>query len=62
MNRVRLRYRVSTFDPRLLFTFRKTGIAAGAFAANIDDFIGRGELDVLPKIRGFPEQRFGKLK
>ena len=34
----------------------------GAFATHIDDILGCGEPDVLPKIRGFSEQRFGAMK
>ena len=32
------------------------------FATHIADVLGRGEPDVLPKIRGFSEQRFGAMK
>lgn len=31
------------------------------FATHIDDILGRGEPDVLSKIRKFPEQRFGEI-
>ena len=34
----------------------------GVFATHIADISGCGELDALPKIRGFPEQRFGTMK
>ena len=34
----------------------------GVFTTNIDDILGCGEPDVLPKIRGFSEQRYGAMK
>ena len=62
LRRVRLRRQTSTFDQRLFLFYRATDGAAGAFATYIDNIFGRGELDVLPKIRTFLEQRFGELK
>ena len=52
----------SAFDPCLFFVFRDQGQAAGAFTTHIDDILGCGEPDVLPKIRRFPEQRFSAMK
>ena len=45
--------------PSFLY-FRNTGIAAGAFATHIDDILGCGEPDALPRIREFSERRFGE--
>ena len=56
-----LRCQASTSDPCLLFVFRAAGSAAGAFATQIDDILGRGEPDVLAKMRACLEQRFGEL-
>ena len=39
------------------FIFRKSGGADGAIAAHIDNILGRGELDVLCRVRIFPEHR-----
>ena len=57
-----LRCQASAFDPCLFVVFRSQGQAVGVFTAHIDDILGCGEPDVLPKIRGFPEQRFGTMK
>ena len=57
-----LRRKASTFDPCSFFVFRDQGQAVGAFTTHIDDILGCGEPDVLPKIRGFSEQRFGAMK
>ena len=62
MRRVGLRRQASTPDPCLFFIIRCTGSAAGAFITHIDDILGCGEPDVLPKIRGSSGQRFGELK
>ena len=59
---VGLRRQASTFDPCLLFVFRDQGQAAGVFTTHIDDILGCGEPDVLPKIRGFSGQRRGAMK
>ena len=59
---VGLRRKASTFETCLLFVFRDRGQAVGAFATHIDDILGCGEPDVLPKIRRFPGQRFGAMK
>ena len=56
------RRQLSTVGPCLFFIFRNTGSAACAFTTRIDDILGCGEPDVLPKIRDFPERRFGGLK
>ena len=62
MKCVGLRRQASTFDPCLLFVFRNGGQAVGALAAHIDDISGRGEPDVLPKMRNFSGRRFRELK
>ena len=59
---VGLRCQVSTLDPCLFFVFRDQGQAVGAFATHIDEIIGCGEPNVLLKIRGFPEHRFGAMR
>ena len=56
------RCQATTFDSCLFFVFRGEGHAVGAFAAHIDDILGRGEPGVLAKIRNFSERRFGGLK
>ena len=62
MEHAGLRRQASTFDPCLLFIFRATGSAAGAFATHSHDILGRGEPDALPKIRDYLEQRSGELR
>ena len=62
MKRVGLLCQVSAFDPCLFFVFRETRRPAGAFTTHIDDILGRGGPDVLPKIRDFSGRRFGELK
>ena len=53
---------VSSFDPRLYFAYRELGSAAGAFATHIDDILGRGECDLLAKVRGSMGKRFGEME
>ena len=62
MERAGLRRQVMAFGPCLFFFCRKTGSAAGAFTTHIDDILGCGGPDTLPKIRECPEQRFGELE
>ena len=45
----------------MYFIFRRTGGAAGAIGARVDDILGCGEPDVLPKVRRFSAPRFGGL-
>ena len=45
--RVGLRLRVSSFDPRVYFVFRKQGGAVGATGTRVDDILGCCEQDVL---------------
>ena len=59
---VGLRCQAPTFDSCLSFVFRKGGSAVGAFATQIDDILGRGESDILAKMRIYSGQRFGGLK
>ena len=51
----------SAFDPCLFFVFRDHGQAMGAFTTHIDDILGCGAPDVLPKIRPFSEHSFGAI-
>ena len=62
MARLGLLRNVSTFDPCLFFIFRETGSAGGAFTTLIDDILGRGQPDALPKVRDFSQQLPGALK
>ena len=62
MKSVGLRRQASTFDPCVFFVFRDQWQAVGALATHIDDISGRGEPDVLTKIRHFLEKRFGTMK
>ena len=57
-----LRRMTSAFDPCPFFVFRDQGREVGAFATHIDDILGCGEPDVLPKIRRSSGQRFGAMK
>ena len=57
-----LRSEAPTSDPSLFFVFREGGSAAGSFTPSADDIPGRGESDILPEMRIFPEQRCGKWK
>ena len=61
MKFVGLRRQASTSNPCLFFIFRNEGQAEGAFATHIDDILGCGEPDVLPKMRNFSVRRFGEL-
>ena len=49
MKNVGLRCQASTFGPSLFFVFRDQGQAVGVFTTHIDDILGCGEPDVLPK-------------
>ena len=59
---VRLRCQASTFGPCLFFVFRDPGQAVGVFTKHIDDILGCGEPDALPRIRDFSEQHSGTMK
>ena len=48
--------------PSGFLVFRDTGGAVGAFTAQIDEILWRGEPDVLGKIRKFQENRPGTAK
>ena len=56
------RCQASAGDPCLFFVFRDQGQAAGVFTTHINDILGCGEPNALPKSRGFSEQRFGGMK
>ena len=60
--RAGLRRQASRFDPSLFSISREDGSAADVCTIHIDDILGYGEPDVLPRIRDFSEQRFGKSK
>lgn len=60
--RVGLHIRVSSFEPRLFFAFRREDGPVGAIATHIDAILGRGEPDALSKIRVSPECRFGEMR
>ena len=62
MKNVGLRCQASTFDPCLFFVFRDQGLAVDVFTTDIGDILRCGAPDALPKIREFPEQRFGTIK
>ena len=51
-----------TFRPLPLLHFSGTGSAAEAPATHIDDLLGCGECDALPKVREYLGRRFGDLK
>ena len=51
MKRAGLRRQVPAFDPCLFFVFKEIGRAVGAFTTQIDDILGRGEPDALPRVR-----------
>ena len=59
---VGLRCQAPTFDPCLFCVFRDQGQAVGAFTTHIDDVLGCGEPDVLPKLCQFSEQRIGDME
>ena len=54
-----LRFRVSSFDPRLYFAFRGDCGAVGAFAPQIEEVPTRGASGVLPEFRAILGKRFG---
>ena len=45
-----LRLETFKFDPCLFFVFQRSGKAVGVIATHIDDLLGCGEKDVLPKM------------
>ena len=58
LNTVELQPRVSSFEPCLYFVVREEGGSAEAIATHMDDFLYRGEPDVLSETRVFSGYRF----
>ena len=54
-----LQYRASSSDSFLYLVHRRAGGAAGAFTTHVDDILGCGGQDVLPKTQTLPEARLG---
>ena len=59
---VGLRCEASTFDTCLFFVFRAKSGSVGVFLTLIDDILGRGESNVLAKMRIPPEHRYREFK
>ena len=59
---VDLRVETSKFDPCLLFVFQKNSKAVGVITTRIDDLLGCGGTDVLPRMEKFSSIRFGQVK
>ena len=57
-----LKFRVSTFGPRLYFVSRANGGAVGVSTTHIDDIAGCGLRALSHSVRKYVERRVGDLK